>query len=336
MTPKEVSPQVEKIRVSVGTAGLLGLVRLHSDAEPTTAYLMTYTRGSCRANCAFCPQARESSSSRELLSRVVWPDFRLRAVIEGLRSRVGEERLRRVCIQALNYPSFAEDVCLIVTAILSETTVPISVSCPPMTKKEMERLKQVGVERIGLPLDCASPELFDGIKGSAVKGPYRWESHFMALKDALEIFGARKVSTHIIVGLGETEREAIEIIQEMHDMGVNPSLFAFTPIKGTKLQGLKRPGIGQYRRLQLARHLIVHGVSTVSSMKFGLEGRITDFGVDSSIKDHLISIGDPFMTAGCPDCNRPFYTESPRGPVYNYPKPLSEYDKKKVIDELTR
>jgi biotin synthase len=200
----------------------------------------------------------------------------------------------------------------------------------------MELLKQVGVERIGIPLDGASRRIFDGIKGSAVKGPYRWESHFRALNDALDIFGATKVSTHIIIGLGETERDAVEIIQETHNMGVNPSLFAFTPIKGTKLQNLKRPEIGQYRRVQLARHLIVHGASSLDLMKFDLKGRIMDFGAGSNITDHLISLGDPFMTAGCPDCNRPFYTESPRGPIYNYARPLSDNDKRKVIDELKR
>jgi len=325
---------VERIRVSLGTAGLLGLLRLHSDAEPTTAYLMTYTPKSCSANCAFCPQARESSSSKELLSRVIWPDFPLNVVVERLRSKVEEGRLRRICIQALNYSGFTKDASMIASTILSKVIVPISMSCPPMTRREMEHLKRIGVERIGLPLDGATAEVFDRIKGSAVKGPYRWESHFKALKDALDLFGAKRVSTHIIIGLGETERDVAEIIQELHGMGVNPSLFAFTPIRGTRLENSRRPGIGHYRRVQLARHLIMQGVSSINSMKFTREGRIIDFGVGSNIVDHLISLGDPFVTGGCPDCNRPFYTENPRGPIYNYPRPLTDDDKRKVADEL--
>jgi len=336
MSAKEGSLRVERIRASLGTAGLLGLLRLHSDAEATAAYLMTYTLGSCSANCAFCPQARESSSTKGLLSRVIWPDFPLDVVVEGIRSKVEEGNLHRICIQALNYPSFAQDVSIIASTILSKAKVPITVSCPPMTRREMERLKQIGVERIGLPLDGATPEVFDRIKGSIVKGPYDWESHLKAMNNALDLFGAKKVSTHIIVGLGETERDIIDIIQKLHGIGVNPSLFAFTPIRGTRLENLKRPEIGQYRRVQLARHLIVHGVSSINSMKFSREGRILNFGVSSDILDNLISVGDPFMTSGCPYCNRPFYTESPRGPIYNYPRPLSDGDKRKVTEELQR
>jgi biotin synthase-related radical SAM superfamily protein len=225
---------------------------------------------------------------------------------------------------------------VIASAISSKTSIPVSVSCPPVTRREMEHLKEAGVERIGLPLDGASPEIFSKIKGALVKGPYRWESHFKALNDALDIFGADNVSTHIIVGLGETERDIVEICQKLHNMGVCPSLFAFTPIRGTRLGSLKRPGIGKYRRVQLARYLISKGISSVNSMQFSDKGRIIDFGVCSNELDRLISLGDPFMTAGCPDCNRPFYNESPKGPIYNYPKPLSEDDRRNVADELQR
>jgi biotin synthase len=50
----------KQIRVSVGTAIILGLIKGKLDAEPTTAYLMTYKAGKCTANCGFCPQARDS------------------------------------------------------------------------------------------------------------------------------------------------------------------------------------------------------------------------------------------------------------------------------------
>ncbi|HDI74230.1 MAG TPA: hypothetical protein ENF57_04430 [Candidatus Korarchaeota archaeon] len=28
---------------------------------------------------------------------------------------------------------------------------------------------------------------------------------------------------------------------------------------------------------------------------------------------------EAFLTSGCPSCNRPFYNERPRGPIYNFP-----------------
>ena len=53
-----VSSKPEKVRVSIGSAIVLGLVKGMLDAEPTTIYLLTYIKGKCSANCAFCPQAK--------------------------------------------------------------------------------------------------------------------------------------------------------------------------------------------------------------------------------------------------------------------------------------
>jgi biotin synthase len=331
---KEVLQSVKRIRVSVGTAGVLGLLRLHSNAEPTTAYLMTYTSDSCRANCSFCPQARGSSSNKDMLSRVVWPDFEFGVFMEKAVSSIREGKFCRLCIQALNYPDFIEDISQISSSILSHVSIPISVSCPPTGKLEMERLKQIGVDRIGLPIDAATPEIFDKVKGVLAGGPYHWESHFSAVRSALEVFGRNRVSTHLIVGLGETERQMVEVVQKLCDMAVNPSLFALTPIKGTKLETSKRPDIGQYRRVQVARYLIMQGLSSSQLMKFDGSGKIVDFGTTPEVLHQTVSRGYPFKTLGCPGCNRPFYTESPRGPIYNYPRDLNEGERTRSLQEM--
>jgi biotin synthase-related radical SAM superfamily protein len=329
-----VLPNVRKIRVSVGTAGALSLLRLHSDAEPTTAYLMTYTPDSCSANCGFCPQASGSSSTKDKLSRVIWPDFDLDVFMEKAIPSIREGKFQRICIQAINYSGFTEDVMQISSSILSKERIPISISCPPTKKTDMERLRQVGVERIGIPLDGATPEIFEKVKGSLANGPYRWDSHFAALKDALAVFGRKKVATHLIVGLGETERELVEVITRLIQMGVNPSLFAFTPIKGTRLEGIRRPEIGSYRRVQLAMYLIMQKLSSPQLMRFDDEEKITDFGARPGALQQAVSLGHPFKTFGCPGCNRPFYTENPRGPIYNYPRDLSEEEALKAIEEM--
>ena len=74
----------EKVRVSTGTAIVLGLLKGKLVVEPTTAYFMTYKEGKCLANCGFCPQARQSRSSTELLSRVSWPTFSTQNLVEAL------------------------------------------------------------------------------------------------------------------------------------------------------------------------------------------------------------------------------------------------------------
>jgi biotin synthase-related radical SAM superfamily protein len=312
----------EQIRVSVGSAIVLGLLEGNLDAEPTTAYLMTYYSGKCAANCGFCPQARTSESKAELLSRVAWPVFSTRTVLGALKEAVRKERIKRVCFQVLNYPEAISDICALVLAVRRCVSVAVSVSCQPMNIENMLQLANAGVKRIGIALDAATEQLFDKVKGASAGGPYKWQEELRILRMAIGIFGEGNVSTHLIVGLGETEREVVLAIQKSVDMDVLPALFAFTPVKGTALALNSQPALDLYRRVQVARHLIVNKLARVEDMCFDSACRIVDFGVKKEVLLRLVDSGIPFLTSGCPNCNRPFYNEKPSGPLYNFPRAI--------------
>jgi len=324
----------EKIRVSLGSAMVLGLLRGKLDAMPLTAYLLTYRKGRCNANCGFCPQARGSHGRADMLSRVSWPIFPVEHVLDGIERAVREGRIKRVCLQALNYPEVFEHLLAIVKAIHSRVSVPVSISCQPLNRENIRQLVEAGVERIGIPLDAATEKLFDKVKGRHVKGPYVWEEQFKLLHEGVQIFGKGKVSTHLIVGLGETEKEMAETIQKCVDMGVLPALFAFTPISGTALENKPQPPVAAYRRVQFARHLIFHRIVRFEDLRFEGKDCISEFGGDKEILTKIVQTGEPFLTSGCPDCNRPYYNEKPSGPIYNYPRPMTEKETWQVLREL--
>ncbi|MEM2767147.1 MAG: radical SAM protein [Candidatus Bathyarchaeia archaeon] len=324
----------EKVRVSLGSAIVVGLLSGKLEAPPTTAYLMTYKEGKCLANCGFCPQARQSRSRADMLSRVSWPAFPTLEVLSRIGEAAEKGVIKRVCIQALNYPEVFTHLKTLVKALSQHAYIPISVSCQPLNPENIKLLAESGVERIGIPIDAATEEIFDRVKGAAAGGPYNMKQQFTLLEEAVKIFGKGRVSTHLIVGLGETERDMAQTIQKCVDTGVLPALFAFTPIAGTALENLKQPPIQQYRRVQLARHLIVHGISRFENMRFNPEGRIINFGVEEQTLRRIILSGEPFLATGCPNCNRPYYNEKPSGPIYNYPKPLSMEDLGKTAEEL--
>lgn len=320
----------ERVRVSLGTAAVLGLVHMRLHVPPTTAYIMSYTEGGCAANCSFCAQARDNSGDKQHLSRVVWPDYPLEKVVEGF-SLPSAKVLERVCLQVINYPGFLDDTLSLVDAF-KKTGLPVSVDTCPVGGAGLRRLKDAGVDRVSIPLDGATPQVFDRIKGAGVGGPYRWEIHMKALRKAVEIFGEGNVGSNIIVGLGETEREAAQLVQTLKDMGVIAVLFAFTPLEGTRLNGVPQPPLDSYRRIQAARHLIDRGLVNVSDMSFDEAGRITGYcGVDLA---EALGDGAAFMTTGCPGCNRPFYNERPSGPFYNYPRPLTLVEAEKEMNEM--
>jgi biotin synthase-related radical SAM superfamily protein len=312
----------ERIRVSTGSAIVLGLLRGKLDAKPTTIYLLTCRNEKCSANCGFCPQARMSKGRADMLSRVTWPTFQTRQVVDGIERTARDGSIKRVCVQTLNYPEVFEEILLFVREIKSRVTVPISVSCQPLNPERMKALADVGVNRISIALDAATEEIFDRVKGQNMGGPYRWEKQRKALQEAVRVFGEGSVSTHLIVGLGETEKEICQTIQWCVDSGVYPGLFAFTPIPGTALEDNPQPSLSSYRRIQVAHYLLIHRKSGFENMAFDRNSCLTDFGIPKERLLEVIDTGEPFLTSGCPGCNRPYYNERPGGPLYNYPRQL--------------
>ena len=324
----------EQIRVSVGTAIVLGLTEGKLDAAPTTAYLMTYRSGKCTANCGFCPQAKGSKSNTRLLSRVTWPTFPTSNVLTALGTGGKDRKIRRICIQALNYPDLFAHLEALVKEIKKHSALPISISCQPLNRENIERLADAGVDRLGIALDAATEDLFNKVKGKDVGSTYAWQNQLRQLNQALDVLGEGNVSTHVIVGLGETEKEAVEVVQKCVDMGVLPALFAFTPVRGTALEHNSPPNLESYRRIQLARYNIVNGKTKLADMQFDVEGKITGYGLTNEALNAEVDSGLPFQTSGCPNCNRPFYNEKPSGPLYNYPKPLRQEEIQRIKKQL--
>jgi len=310
----------ENIRISTGSAILLGLLRGKLDVKPTTVYLLTCRDEKCSANCSFCPQARESRGRADRLSRVTWPIFSTREVVDLIGRTAIEETIRRVCIQTLNYPEVFDDLLNLVKKIKSQIDVQVSVSCQPSNPERLKTLAEAGINRISIALDAVTEKIFDKVKGQNVSGPYSWERQHKALNEAVKVFGEGSVSTHLIVGLGETERELCQKIQWCVDSGVHPGLFAFTPILGTALEDRNPPSLNHYRRAQVAHYLLTHRKRRVENMTFDNAGRLTHFGISEENLREIVESGEPFITSGCPGCNRPYYNERPGGILYNYPK----------------
>ncbi|TFF88323.1 MAG: radical SAM protein [Promethearchaeota archaeon] len=327
--------KVEKVRVSLGSASVLGLVPQKFKVLPSTCYIMTYISGKCSANCSFCPQSRSSKSTSNKLSRVTWPEFHFKQFLTKLSYLKPSERFKRICIQTLNYPNFFNDLVYIVKSIKDKVRIDISIAIPPISKDKLHELKSLGVERVGIALDAASKEIFRKVKGDLVKGFYKWEDHFNGLNEALKIF-PNGVSTHIIIGLGESQEDVINLLIKLKKLNILPSLFAFTPIKGTQLEYEAKPTIEDYRKLQLSRYLIFEDNRSLDDFTFNSKGKIVNINICKSNLYSIIEKSKPFQTLGCPNCDRPFYTSSPSGPFYNFPRKLNKDAREEIYSNLVR
>lgn len=305
------------IRVAVGSANVLGLANIRMDARPTTAHLMT--PGKCVYNCGFCTQAAGSTADQKLLSRISWPQYEEKQVFSALHSQ--QDKFNRVCLQVVHSDG-AETHLDYIRKIRKACSLPFSVDVKAKDIGSVQRVFGMGADVVGLPMDVADPDLYSEIKDGS------FTDQINLIKGTAHKFKG-KISTHLIIGLGETERQAAELIEDLYTHNVTVALFAFTPVRGTKLAQKEPPELGRYRRLQLARFLVYEGHKPAFS--FNEKGQISGFGYTV---DELMEIVRPlaFQTSGCPSCNRPYYNEKPGGAMYNYPYEPSSDDYIKALD----
>ncbi|WP_366923942.1 radical SAM protein [Metallumcola ferriviriculae] len=312
------------IRVSAGTADVLGLKKLSTDAPPTTAYLMAGDK--CSRDCAFCPQGRSVPKNSNRLSRITWPDYQVESVLTKISTAVKAGRLQRTCLQLTHGTNALSNAKEFLQHLKNKSTVPVCISAALSHVKEAEALIEAGAERVGIPLDAACPRIYGHTKGGS------FDSRLALIIEATAILPG-KISTHLIAGLGETEEEMIDIMSLLIKSGVTIGLFAFTPVRGTRLEHASPPPLPSYRRLQAALYLMVNKFTEKDSFTF-VDGILTDFGLPAGELCSLLATGQAFRTSGCPGCNRPYYNESPGSTLYNYPRALHAEEKQAVLREL--
>ncbi|MHB1326311.1 MAG: hypothetical protein ACYC0L_08950 [Thermoleophilia bacterium] len=169
--------------------------------------------------------------------------------------------------------------------------------------------------------------------------PHQWEKHWQTLEDAAVFFGGDKTGTHLIAGLGETERQMVNTIQRAGDLGAGAYLFSFYPDPGSIMKNAEPCPAGQFRRIQLARFLIDCYLIVASQMDFDEHGRMNGFGIKGTGLDDIVDSGEPFTTRECPGettncaCNRP-YVDGPTRDIRSYPFSLEPEDIQQVRKQM--
>jgi lipoyl synthase len=302
------------IGVSAGTADVVGLRSLRQHNAPTTAYLMIGER--CALDCAFCAQASSSSARSRFLSRVTWPLYPTKQVLPSVAEAFRQHRIARCCFQVTSAPGSRELTVSSVHHLRTLGPVPICVSTLAPHVDAVRALLSAGAERVTLALDAASERVFRATKSGL------WHRQMDLLQESAAAFPGH-VGTHLIVGLGETEQEMVQTMQWMVDRQITIGLFSFTPVAGTAMSECLPPPLPTYRRVQVARYLLTTGSCRAENLKFSTAGQITGFGLSRPVLREWLANGDAFRTAGCPDCNRPYYNERPGRTMYNYPRALT-------------
>ncbi|HUF82537.1 MAG TPA: radical SAM protein [Burkholderiales bacterium] len=350
LTPHMRSPQY--VQMSTAAAITLGVMsgRMHRcSCTRCLNLLLTYPEG-CRANCAYCGLARHREAERDYADRnfirVDWPAVPLERVIDIVARDAAASPFHRMCISMITHPRSDADTVTVLkqwTDRIEPSAIPVSILSNPttMTRADVARLHDLGADIFTVALDAATPEIFERTRGKGVQSPHSWAQYWEILMDARDIFGPQKFGAHIIVGMGETERDVLLLVQRLVDLGGHSHMFCFFPEKGSLMDHLPATPREQWRRVQLARYLIDYRGVRVEGMAFDGSGRVTGFGIAGSELDVIIGEGVAFRTSGCPGkfrddvsaCDRP-YGDSPPGNIASYPFQPGAGDLRKIRRQL--
>jgi len=335
LTPNMRSP--EYVQMSTAAALTLGIMqgKMHRcECTRCLNLLLTYPEG-CRANCAYCGLARHREAERDYADRnfirVDWPAVPLEQTIDIVAKDGEKSPFHRMCISMITHPRSDEDTVTVLkkwTDRIDPKAIPVSILSNPttMTREDVKRLHGLGADIFTVALDAATPEIFDRTRGKGVQSPHSWSKYWEILMDARDIFGPQKFGAHIIVGMGETERDVLSLVQKLVDLGGHSHMFCFFPEKGSLMDHLPATPRDQWRRVQLARYLIDYRGVRFESMRFDESGRVVDYGIPESELQTIVGEGVAFRTSGCPGkfaddvsaCDRP-YGDSPPSNIASYP-----------------
>ncbi|OIO55218.1 MAG: radical SAM protein [Alphaproteobacteria bacterium CG_4_10_14_0_2_um_filter_63_37] len=339
LTPEMRSPQW--VQMSTAAAITLGIMPgwMHrTDCTHCLNLLLTYPEG-CRANCAYCGLARHRDEERNYADRnfirVDWPSAPLDDVIQTIKEGKDGGKVERMCISMITHPRSEEDTLAILKKWRAELPeIPTSILSNPttMNRADLVALKEAGADIFTVALDGASEAVFEATRGKGVQGPHTWSKYWEVLGMAREIFGRERIGAHIIIGMGESEQEALETIQKVRDMGGHSHLFAFFPEEGSLMDDRPAVDRAQYRRVQLGRYLIDFDHARIEQFSFDADGVVTDYGLSAEDYDYFVNQGRAFQTSGCPGkshdvsaCNRP-YGDSPVSDIASFPFALNAED----------
>lgn len=155
----------------------------------------------------------------------------------------------------------------ICSEVKKATGIPIQLQIiPPDDLSWLKRLKDSGVDSLGVHIETFDSEVFENITPG--KARIGLNKYIETWKEGVKVFGRWQVSTYILVGLGERLETVIEGTALCAEIGVYPFIVPFRPVAGTPMEDAKppRPEIMEYVYTEAAKILAEYGDASKSSL----------------------------------------------------------------------
>lgn len=196
---------------------------------PEQLFFMLYKN--CSNSCLFCPITYCSNNSH-----YSW---------QKIQDRISENlpyKIRSVSFTTSCPPYKTQDDLLNEMIDVTKSTkellgkdIPIGVSLKTPSKEHLLRLQEVGISEIRLNLETYNTQL------AKVLMPHKDINTILhSIEEAVKVFGKEKVSSNIIIGLGESDNDILKGVNVLSQIGALSTLYPYDPI-GLSNETFKRP-----------------------------------------------------------------------------------------------
>jgi radical SAM protein (TIGR04043 family) len=206
---------------------------LHSRDVLATTLLQTCIRFRDRSSsCQFCAIEQSLEDGRTLVRKT---PAQVAEVAEAAVRLDGVRQLVMTTGTPASDDRGARLMAETAAAVKARVDLPIQAQCePPEDPIWFQRMKEAGVDSLGMHLEVVEPEVRRRILPG--KAELSLERYYEAFAQAVAVFGRGQVSTYLLAGLGDSAAALITCSERLIALGVYPFVVPFVPIAGTPLE----------------------------------------------------------------------------------------------------
>lgn len=196
---------------------------------PEQLFFLLYKN--CSSGCLFCPLTYTSSNLH-----YSWKEIQ-HTILQNISRGIKSISFTTSCPHGKTQDELVNEIADIAfkTQNLVGEDISLGASLKIPSKKQLLRLKQAGITEIRLNL-----ETYNMILAQQLMPNKDVNEILHSIEDAVNIFGKEKVSSNIIIGLGESDDDILDGVNKLAEIGALSTLYPYDSIEGLHGQ-FKRP-----------------------------------------------------------------------------------------------
>jgi len=210
----------------------------------------------CKVGCVFCPLSQDVNNHIHYSLDDIYKD------IDDNFEKYSSIGITTSIPLNLSPEDVADEMIFITSKIREKvgSKIPIGVSTKIPSVEHIRRMKNAGADEIRLNYEVANPKL------AKILMPNKKQKDILeALRLSVDTFGINKVSSNIVIGLGESDDDVIKAVELLASIGVIPTLYPYDAIESsnTLTKTFVRPSAERLFNLAIAHKSILEKYSLI-------------------------------------------------------------------------